>query len=95
MVDGLHVLIYGLQDLGLHKMTPKQVKRRVATLQRQIESARAKLEAVQEICPHVNALHKNRADTGNYDGVDTYWTEHHCYDCDRRWTTDQDWDRKR
>lgn len=76
-------------------MTPNQIKRRVGTLQKQIAAAQAKIEAIQETCPHVNALHKNRANTGNYYDESTYWTEHHCYDCDRRWTTDQDWFRKK
>lgn len=77
-------------------MTPNQIKRRAATLNRQIENARLKLDELQAACPHVNATHTNRANTGNYDPhSDSYWTEHHCYDCGRRWTTDQDWNRKR
>jgi hypothetical protein len=76
-------------------MTPAQIKKRFDTIQKNKKKWDASLTALQELCPHTNAAHKNKANTGNYSSSDdSYWTDHTCPDCGKMWCTDQDWDRK-
>lgn len=74
-------------------MTPKQIKRRADTIKSNIEKWNNALEELQDSCKHENASHIDKADTGNWcTSDDSYWTVHHCTDCGKHWTTDQDWD---
>lgn len=69
-------------------------KTRIA-IEKKIAKLKDELTVLQESCSHENAIHVNRANTGNYDpSCDSYWTEHTCPDCSKNWTTDQDWGRK-
>lgn len=63
-------------------------------LKEQIKRIQAEIEAIQEECSHPLAcrITKNKSNTGNYDPEsDSYWTEHTCQLCEKRWITDQDW----
>lgn len=64
------------------------------------ERVEAKLKAfheqrveLQDLCKHPLPARevKNKGNTGNWDGHDTYWTDHHCTLCNRRWSTTQRW----
>ena len=71
-------------------MTPAQVRRKFATIERnQIKWDQAEQD-LQTVCTHPNATKKHCSDTGNWDrSLDSYWTEWRCPDCDKRWTTEQ------
>lgn len=76
-------------------MTPAQIFNKRLSIQLKISTWQAKLKELQEQCEHAKASHVNKANTGNYDpSADEYWTEHTCPCCGKRWTTDQNWDRK-
>ena len=76
-------------------MTPTQIKRRFDTIEKNKKKWDTSLTALQELCPHTNATHVNKADTGNYSSSDdSYWTDHKCLDCGKTWRTDQYWNRK-
>ena len=76
-------------------MTLAQIKQRRETIEKHLARWRAGLVALQELCTHENAIHKNGANTGNWDrGDDSYWTDHDYPDCGKWRSTDQNWDRK-
>ena len=56
----------------------------------QIYELELKLKEIQDECSHPKAavISTNKSDTGNYySGDDSYWVEHDCTLCDKRWTT--------
>lgn len=57
------------------------------------DAAQEAYNVLQEACPHPLLLREtaNKGNTGNWDRNDTYWTEHKCHMCDKRWTTSQSW----
>jgi hypothetical protein len=67
----------------------------------EIDEVRAKKNAaddylakLQSLCPHPLIMrdHKNSSSIGGYDrGSDSYWTDHKCTMCDKRWQTNQRW----
>lgn len=71
-------------------MTPAQIRRRYKTIEKnqwKWDNAERELQA---ICTHPTATRKNFSDTGNWDrSQDSYWTEWHCTDCGKRWSTEQ------
>ena len=70
------------------------IKTKRALLKKEIALLLAEALNLQNICTHPNAIHTNRADTGNYSKADDiYWTSHMCPDCEKCWSTDQDWNR--
>jgi hypothetical protein len=54
-----------------------------------IEDAQVQVRNLQNTCPHETSVYSARGSTGNWDWDDSYWYEHHCYDCGKRWTTEQ------
>jgi hypothetical protein len=71
------------------------IKVKRASIEKKIAKLNADLKEIQTVCTHPNAEHVNKASTGNYDpSADSYWADHSCPDCGRRWATDQNWDRK-
>lgn len=71
-------------------MTPAQVRRKLATINKhQLKWDTAERE-LQFICTHINASKKYCGDTGNWDrNADSYWIEYKCSDCNKRWREDQ------
>jgi hypothetical protein len=69
---------------------PEEIKvRRELLIKRQLKLTK-EMNQLQEICPHVNATHINKANTGNYHpSCDSYWIDHRCPDCGKIWQTDQ------
>lgn len=70
-------------------LTTKQVIKRVDKIKNKIKSAQAELDDLQEICPHHHLTYEPRGDSGNWDGRETYWYDWRCYDCGKRWQSDQ------
>lgn len=71
-------------------MTPAQIRRRLATIERHQERWELAEKELQAICQHPFADKKYRSDTGNWDrSQDSYWIEFKCPDCGRRWIEDQ------
>ena len=51
----------------------------------------AKLKELQNECPHPkkHVRIKHGSDLGNWHKQDDcYWTDYHCYVCDKRWSVD-------
>jgi hypothetical protein len=64
----------------------------VEDIKKQIKDLYAKLESIQNECSHPKAAltSVNDGNTGNYDpSADSWWTDHHCTLCDKKWRTDQ------
>jgi hypothetical protein len=71
-------------------LTAKQVVKRLDKIKNKIKSAQDELDNLQKnICPHHHLTYEPRGDSGNWDGREDYWYEWRCYDCERRWQTDQ------
>ena len=71
-------------------MTPAQVRRKLATIQRNQTKWDQAERSLQHICPHPNASKKHCGSTGNWDrNDDAYWIEYKCPDCGKFWTVDQ------
>ena len=47
------------------------------------------LMKLREECEHTFSTFKYGSNTGGYDSIDTYWTDHICDDCGKRWRIDQ------
>ena len=47
------------------------------------------IKAVQENCPHKTSVYSAHGSTDNWDRDDSYWFMFYCYDCGKRWSTDQ------
>ena len=76
-------------------MTPKQIILKREKLKDKIHNAMEALKDLQDICIHPSATHVNSADTVNWcKDDDSYWTEHWCVDCGKKWQTDQNWNKK-
>jgi len=82
---------WGGNDTPKSKVSPnKKIQRKVASLKLKLEALYDQIDKVQEECVHttVNAVYKG--DSGNWDpGDDSYWIEHTCQDCGKRWTAPQ------
>lgn len=75
-------------------LTSKQVKNRKISLDKRLDKVLLEISQLQEDCQHENAKHTNRSDTGNYcKADDSFWIEHKCSNCDKFWTTGQNYDR--
>lgn len=72
-------------------MTPKQVQRRLRTIQKGITSWYDKLGDLRtKHCEHPDVTKKYEGSTGNYDpSADSYWIRWRCPDCEHTWVTDQ------
>lgn len=71
-------------------MTPKQIQRKYATIEKHMDRLEEELSQLQLICSHSNASKTYRGDTGNYDKTaDSYWIEYKCSDCRKFWTVPQ------
>ncbi len=71
-------------------MTPSQIKRKWASIDRRREKLSHELAKLQALCTHPNVTKKNCGDTGNWDrNDDSYWIDFRCPDCRKQWTTDQ------
>ncbi len=71
-------------------MTPAQIRRRYKTIEKKQWKWDNAERELQSICTHPNAIGKNFSDTGNWDrSQDSYWTEWHCTDCGKKWSTEQ------
>ncbi len=68
----------------------------IEELEEQASAIHERIRLIQSQCSHPLVVRKtqNKSDTGNWDrGQDSYWTEHECGLCKKRWTTTQDWQR--
>ena len=71
-------------------MTPAQVRRKLATINKHQEKWDQAERDLRDICPHPDASKKYRGSTGNWDRNDNcYWIEWKCPDCGKKWMTDQ------
>ena len=71
-------------------MTPAQVRRKWASIDRREEKLSHELAKLQALCPHTNVTKKHCSNTGNYDpSADSYWIEHRCPDCRKHWDVEQ------
>ena len=76
------------------ELSDKKIKKLIKKYNEKMEIYSSKLERLRRQCPHRDAEHINKANTGNYDpSCDSYWTDHLCHSCGHRWTTDQRWNR--
>lgn len=94
-----------LTDIQLEKAKAAyiltQLSERDVKFKAEIDAARAAMDAaedhfaiLQSMCPHPLIMrdHKNGSSTGNWDrSTDSYWTDHKCTMCDKRWQTGQRW----
>ena len=72
------------------KMTPAQVRRKLAIINKHQEKWDAAERELREICTHPNVTKKYDGSTCNWDpNDDCYWIEFKCPDCGKRWTEDQ------
>lgn len=71
-------------------MTPAQVRRKWASIDRREEKLAHELAKLQDLCVHSNVTKKYDSNTGNYDpSADSYWIDFFCPDCRKRWREDQ------
>lgn len=78
-------------------MDSKMSESVIDRLMRERDALTDQIRQIQEECAHPLIARKteNDANTGNWDkGADSYWTNHECTLCHRKWQTDQDWQRK-
>lgn len=73
----------------VEELTQKWIKRKIANINHRIEVRQAQKNFIQNICTHPNVVSVDKGNTGNWDRQDTYWQEHNCPDCEKRWTTPQ------
>lgn len=57
----------------------------------QIKRIQNTILKIQDDCLHELSVYSMHGNTGNWDRDDSFWYEHYCYDCRKRWTTDQSW----
>lgn len=67
----------------------ESMQKKIAKAEDQIEKAYSKLHELQESCPHYDSVYKNRGSTGSWDRDDSFWREYECFDCGKKWQTDQ------
>ncbi len=71
-------------------MTPAQVRRKLATINKHQLKWDTTEKELQQLCTHPNASKKHCGSTGNYDrSADCYWIEFRCPDCGKFWMEDQ------
>ena len=71
-------------------MTPAQIRRKWASIDRREDRLAQELAALQAACTHPSVNKKYCGNTGNYDpSADSYWIEFSCPDCRKKWITDQ------
>jgi hypothetical protein len=71
-------------------MTPAQIRRKLATINKHQEKWDQAERDLRDICPHPDASKKYCGSTGNWDrSDDCYWIEWKCPDCGKKWMTDQ------
>lgn len=72
------------------KMTPAQVRRKLATINKNQEKWDAAERVLQAMCLHPNVSKKYDGSTGNWDpNDDCYWIEFKCPDCGKKWIEDR------
>lgn len=70
----------------------KNKKITVYKLYNDIEKIKKRISKIQEKCEHPKHSVKsiNGSNTGNYDpSADSWWTDHHCSICNKKWYTKQ------
>jgi hypothetical protein len=71
-------------------MTPAQIRRKRASIERREEKLADELIKLRSVCSHLNVTKEHKSNTGNYDpSADSYWIDFRCPDCGKRWTEDQ------
>lgn len=65
-----------IKNLENYKKRPE-----VATILKEIEKRQAAITKHLAICPHKHHISRIGANTGNYDGDNTYWVDVECLDC--------------
>ena len=65
------------------------IRQRAKELDERRERLRLDTQALQKECPHETSVYSAHGSTGNCDRDDSYWFCFYCYDCQKRWTTDQ------
>lgn len=71
-------------------MTPAQVRRKLATINKHQTKWDDAERELQSTCSHPAASKKHCGNSGNYDpSADSYWIEFKCPDCGKRWMEDQ------
>ncbi|ADQ53436.1 hypothetical protein 65p430 [Aeromonas phage 65] len=56
---------------------------------KKIEELRSQIYELQSKCPHNEVVLKLGANTGNWDGDDSYWYDIVCEECLKSWREDQ------
>ncbi len=85
--------IYRLRKL---EKDQRELYYEISEYRRIIEETKEKIVKSQTECSHPLVMREteNRGSTGNWDrNDDSYWTNHECTLCGKRWTTDQDWEK--
>jgi len=79
-----------LSKLDDHDLSIASEMERVEEMLRRFHEQKVEL---QNECHHplIARETKNEGNTGNWDGHDSYWTNHVCTLCGRRWSTTQRW----
>lgn len=54
-----------------------------------VRNAEETIRQLQEKCQHATSVYSMHGSTGHWDRDDSYWYQHYCYDCTKRWTTEQ------
>lgn len=65
------------------------IRERVEALSTQVADINEEIGFIQDECPHETSVYSAHGSTGNWDRDDSFWYDHYCYDCRKRWTTDQ------
>lgn len=65
------------------------VRKEVTMLTDQVGRIQDTIKKIQEECPHETSVYSPQGSSGNWDRDDSYWYNHYCYDCRKRWTTEQ------
>lgn len=65
------------------------VRSQIETLLDRQTRIKNEIENLQKECQHEVSVFSAHGSSGHWDRDDSYWYEHYCYDCKKRWTTDQ------
>jgi len=65
------------------------IRNRVSELSKKRSDILDEIEIIQKNCPHHTSVYSAHGSTGNWDRDDSYWFLFYCYDCQKRWSTDQ------
>lgn len=67
-------------------MTPRYIRKRRSELEELIAENQKKLDELRARCLHPTKTTTAGSNTGNYDpSADSYWYDHDCPDCGKRW----------